>query len=179
MKKLLIMTKDKVSNFIIVYNNNKTKRGIMRYNWDKLNKQQVGTFSEYFVKMELTMHGFQVYTTEIDDRGIDFVMRYEKGTFFSIQVKSIRRTGYVYMQKEKFELSSDLYLALVILDEGNEPKLFLIPSTIWNTPNELFVDHNYEGGKSKPEWGLNLSRKNMHLLEEYSFSKMLDKTKKL
>ena len=58
---------------------------MMRYNWKKLNRQQVGTFSEYFVKMELTMYGFQVYTTEIDDRGIDFVTRHRKGPFLSIQ----------------------------------------------------------------------------------------------
>ena len=68
----------------------------MRYNWEKLNKLQVGAFSEYFVKMELTMYGFQVYTTEVDDRGIDFVARFENGSFVSIQVKSVRENGYVF-----------------------------------------------------------------------------------
>ena len=72
----------------------------MRYNWKNLNRQQVGAFSEYFVKMELTMFGFQVYSTEVDDRGIDFVVRYEDGPFLSIQVKSIREKGYVFIQKE-------------------------------------------------------------------------------
>ena len=62
----------------------------MRYQWQRLNRQQVGAFSEYFVKMELTMHGFQVYTSEVDDRGIDFVARHEDGPFLSVQVKSIR-----------------------------------------------------------------------------------------
>lgn len=51
----------------------------MRYNWKKLNRQQAGNFSEYFVKMEMTMYGFQVYSTEVDDRGIDFIARYKKG----------------------------------------------------------------------------------------------------
>jgi hypothetical protein len=32
-----------------------------RYKWSALTKQQVGAFVEYFVKMELTMFGFQVY----------------------------------------------------------------------------------------------------------------------
>ncbi len=141
----------------------------MRYNWKNLNRQQVGTFSEYFVKMEMTMHGFQVYSTEVDDRGIDFVARYENGPFLSIQVKSIREKGYVFMQKEKFDLSPELFLALAILNEGVEPRLFLIPSEAWGKPNELLVDRNYEGKKSKPEWGLNLSSKNMNLLEKYSF----------
>lgn len=55
-----------------------------------MNKQQVGAFTEYFVKMELTMYGFQVYGTEVDDRGIDFVARYEHGRFIEVQVKSLR-----------------------------------------------------------------------------------------
>ena len=149
----------------------------MRYEWSKLNRQQVGAFSEYFVKMEMMMHGFQVYSTEVDDRGVDFVVRYENGPFLSIQVKSIREKGYVFMQKEKFKLSRDLYLALAILHEEVEPRLYLIPSTAWKKPNELLVDRDYEGKKSKPEWGLNLSKKNMGLLEDYAFSKILPKLK--
>jgi hypothetical protein len=31
--------------------------------------------------MELTMYGFQVFNTEIDDRGVDFVARYERNHF--------------------------------------------------------------------------------------------------
>lgn len=46
---------------------------MQRHIWSKLNKQQVGAFTEYIVKMELTMYGFQVYGTEVDDRGIDFI----------------------------------------------------------------------------------------------------------
>ncbi len=111
----------------------------MRYNWEKLNRQQVGTYSEYFVKMEFTMYDFQVYTTEVDDRGIDFIARYENYPFLSIQVKSIRNSGYVFMQKTKFRLSKNLHLALAILEEGCEPKLFLIPSETWKTPNKIFV----------------------------------------
>jgi hypothetical protein len=39
-----------------------------RYCWSRLNKQQVGAYTEYFVKMELTMFGFQVYSTEATKR---------------------------------------------------------------------------------------------------------------
>lgn len=139
---------------------------------------RVGAFSEYFVKMEMTMYGFQVYSSEVDDRGIDFVVRYENGPYISIQVKSIREKGYVFMQKSKFNLSSDLYMALAILHEGIEPKLFLIPSKAWENRNALLVDRDYEGKKSKPEYGLNLSIKNMGLLEEYSFTKIVEDLKK-
>ena len=74
-----------------------------KYNWSKLQKQQVGAYVEYFVKMELTMFGFLVYSPEVDDHGIDFVARYEKDKFIEVQVKSLRlcsKGSYTFMQKK-------------------------------------------------------------------------------
>jgi hypothetical protein len=141
-----------------------------RYLWNRLNTQQVGAYTEYFVKMELTMYGFQVYSTEVDDRGIDFVARHESGLFVEIQVKSVRgNSGYVFMHKSKFYLNENLYLALRFLLEGKPPELYLVSSRVWQTPSPLSVSHDYEGLKSKPEWGLNLSYRNMALLESFRF----------
>ncbi len=124
-----------------------------RHSWKNLNTQQVGAYAEYFVKMELTMHGFQVYSTEVDDRGIDFVARHGAGPFIEMQVKSLRSMGYVFMQKTKFPIRDGSYLALCLLSESHEPKLFLIPSSVWLAPNAVFVDRKYEGEgmTSKPE----------------------------
>jgi hypothetical protein len=146
---------------------------MQRYIWSKLNNQQVGKFAEYFVKMELAMYGFQVYCTEVDDRGIDFVARYGKGPFVELQVKSLRSFSYVFMHKEKFLPREHLYLALGLLLDGQPPELFLIPSTAWKNRNGMFVNHDYEGLESKPEWGLNISKKNMPLLEPYRFEKIV------
>jgi len=151
----------------------------MRYDWKKLNRQQVGAYSEYFVKMELTMYGFQVYSTEVDDRGIDFVTRFENGPFLSIQVKSTRNLNYVFVHKDKFELSSRTFLALVILFDYAEPEIFMIPSEAWLTPNPLLVSHDYEGKKSKPEWGINLSQKNLAFLERYRLEEMIEWLKQM
>jgi hypothetical protein len=144
---------------------------VPRHSWKSLNKQQVGAYAEYFVKMELTMHGFQVYSTDVDDRGIDFVARRDADPFIEVQVKSLRTMGYVFMQKTKFPLRQGTYLALCLFTEGHEPKLFLVPSTVWLTPNAVFVDRKYEGDgmKSKPEWGVNVSQKNMPELSKYAF----------
>ncbi len=145
----------------------------MRYQWQNLNHLQVGAYSEYFVKMEFTMYGFQVYSTEVDDRGIDFVTRFENGSFLSIQVKSIRGLNYVFIHKDKFHLSPNLLLALVILNKGLEPEMFLINSVAWLTPNTLLVSRDYEGKQSEPEWGINLSQKNLPILEQYRFDKVI------
>jgi len=156
-----------------------TLRNSRRHAWSKLNNQQVGAYAEYYFKMEFTMAGFQVYSTEVDDRGIDFVARHEMGPFREIQVKSARLdsqkpTSYVFMQKTKFALRDDLLLALALFYEGREPELFLVPSVRWRSPDQIFSDRPYGGTlKSKPEWGLSITRKNLLSLSEFAFDRTI------
>ncbi len=127
--------------------------------------------------MEFALYGFDVYTAEVDDKGIDFVIRKEhmqgngqiESSYHDVQVKSVRRTNYIFFPKDKFALRDNLLAAVGLFEDGALPRLYLIPATEWQRPNALFVERNYEGLKSKPEWGLNLSRKNLGLLEPYRF----------
>lgn len=142
-----------------------------KYNWNRLNHLQLGSYAEYLAKMEFTLYGFDVYTAEVDDRGIDFIVRLSNNRYYDIQVKSIRGLNYIFFPKDKFDLRDNLLAVVVIFIEGKAPQLYLIPSTVWREPNALLVNHDYEGKKSKPEWGLNLSHKNLPLLAEFSFDK--------
>jgi len=140
-----------------------------KYKWSQLNHLQLGKFAEYFVKMEFTMLGFDVYTTEVDDKGIDFLIR--NGTnYYDIQVKSISGKNYIFFPKSKFILRPNLFAAIIIFREEIEPKIYLIPSMEWTKPNNLLVSRDYENKKSKPEWGINISERNIELLEKYKFS---------
>jgi hypothetical protein len=147
-----------------------------RYNWSPLNNQQLGAYTEYYVKMELTMFGFEVFGTEVDDRGIDFIARHGDDRFLAIQVKSIRpATTYVFAKKKHFKLSPNTYMALGMLKDREAPVLYLIPSTVWeynpDRESKLFVDRpNYD----EPEWGINVSQRNMEELNEYKFEKTLE-----
>lgn len=140
-----------------------------RYAWSRLNSHQVGRFAEFFVKMEFALYGFEVYTSEVDDRGIDFVARHGTGGFYEVQVKSVRESNYVFMHKSKFPLHPDRLLALVLLEEEQPPDLYLIPATAWLSPSGLLVSRDYEGRKSKPEWGIQLSGRTRPLLLRYRF----------
>ena len=144
-----------------------------RYNWSRLNHLQVGRFAEYFVKMEFALHGFEVFTSEVDDRGIDFITRHESTGFLEIQVKSVRGFNYIFLRKDKFPVSPERMAAIVLLRENKPPDLYLIPATAWNSPNALLVDRDYEGKSSDPEWGLNISNKNLPLLMEYEFDRVV------
>lgn len=140
-----------------------------RYSWSRLNRQQVGRFAEYFVKMEFALHGFEIYASEVDDRGIDFVVRYGTGIFHEVQVKSVRETKYVFMRKNVFPLTANRLLALVLLPEEEAPDLYLIPASAWLKPTPLLVGRDYEDRKSGPEWGIQISHRSQRELEQYRF----------
>lgn len=136
--------------------------------WSKLNSLQLGRYGEYYAKMEFVSYGFEVYTSEIDDHGIDFITKKPNGRLLEIQVKSVRKNNYVFIKKDKWDIKNKcLYLALLLFENGRLPNLYIIPAIAWQQPNELLCDKNYEGLKSAPEYGVNLSKKNKAILDLY------------
>ena len=94
--------------------------------WADLNHIQTGRYGEYFAKMAFARAGFDVFSPVVDDKGIDFVLRIDGDPpcYYDVQVKTIRsRNTYVFMRKDKFRLTPNLLLALVILDAGNGRRL--------------------------------------------------------
>ena len=85
------------------------------HQWSHLNHLQVGRYAEYFFKMQFVLRGFDVYTAEVDDRGIDFVLRQEPNRYWDVQVKSIRNTGYVFFPKSKFRIRPTLLVSLAAI----------------------------------------------------------------
>lgn len=143
-----------------------------KYDWSRLNHLQVGKYAEYFAKMECVLHGFDVYSAEVDDKGIDFVIRKSSDRYYDVQVKSVRHFNYIFFQKSKFELRANMLAAVVFFIPNEAPNLFLIPSTVWLSPNACFVSRDYTDKKSKPEWGLYVTSKTYSMLAEYSFDKV-------
>jgi hypothetical protein len=124
--------------------------------------------------MEFAIHGFNLYSTEVDDHGIDMVAQTNKGIYYAVQIKSVRNLNYVFFLKDRFALSKNLLAALVLFFEGEAPQLYLIPSLAWSTPNSLLVSRDYKGKKSKPEWGICLSPANLPLLLSFQFDKTVN-----
>ena len=145
-----------------------------KYNWNNLNRLQIGKYAEYYAKMEFTQYGFDVYTSEVDDKGIDFIVRKDDSFYFDIQVKAVRDFNYIYFQKSKFQIRENLYAFILIYRKELKPSMYLIPSNIWNKPNKLFVSRDYKGKKSVPEFGINLSEMNVPKLDEFIFEKTIE-----
>ena len=149
---------------------------IKKYKWSELNPLQLGKCGEYFVKMEFSALGYDVYTAEVDNKGIDFIIRTCEDRYYDVQVKAVRGFKYIFFLKKNFNPNRKNLLAAIALfmKDGELPHLYLIPSKAWLKPNTLLVSRDYgEGKKSEPEWGINLSKRNLPLLSQFAFDKIV------
>lgn len=150
--------------------------GHYNLHWSRkeLTPQKLGTFCEYYAKMALLSYGVSIYTPEIDDHGVDFVAEGRNG-FLKFQVKSTRLSStYVFMQRKYFDIEDDaMFLFLILLSDGEHPRMYIIPTSAWRQESTVFVSRDYDGKKSKPEHGVNVSRKNMREIEKYAIEKMM------
>lgn len=137
--------------------------------WSKLSPLQLGRYAEYYAKMEFTSYGFDVYTSEVDDHGVDFIAKDKQGSYFEVQVKSVRNNNYQFLRKDHTVISDKFLVCYIRFEDDHLPYVYVFPTTVWNEPNSLFVDKDYDkpGLKSKPEYGINYNRKTSKLMEPY------------
>ena len=68
--------------------------------WSDLTHLQLGRYAEYYAKMEFASYGYEVYTSEVDDHGVDFIVKVPNtAKFFEVQVKSVRNYGYTFIEE--------------------------------------------------------------------------------
>ena len=146
-----------------------------RTNWKDLSSMQLGQYGEYFAKMEFTSYGFDVYTSEVDDHGVDFIAKNKKGVFYEVQVKSVREDNYVFIKKSKIILDKKHLVCYIRFIDGELPDCYVFPSTVWINPEgTLFTSKDYEGLKSQPEYGISIKKKeNLELMKQYKSDKTL------
>lgn len=131
-----------------------------RKNWSELSHMQLGRYGEYYAKMEFTSYGFDVYTSEVDDHGIDFIAKDSNGSFYEVQVKSVRNDNYVFIRKDKLVLDDKHLVCYIRYVEGELPDCYVFPATVFENPDgSLFSSKDYEGLKSKPEYGISTKKK--------------------
>jgi hypothetical protein len=145
-----------------------------------LNHLQLGCSAEYLVTLHFLLNSYNVYRAVVDDHGVDLLVRHTNSeTHYAVQVKSCRDLNYIFFRKDKFALRDDLLAAVVLFLQGRQPEFYLIPAQARGSPNALLVSRDYERLKSKPEWGLNLTPTNLHLLAPYAFAQTLERIEHL
>jgi hypothetical protein len=145
--------------------------------WKSLTNIQIGKYAEFYVKMEITRHNWDVYGAEVDDKGIDFVARAEPSSYYDIQVKSLRwpNSQYVFIPETKFRMRDNSYIFLVLFEENANPYIYAIPALRWKNREQqgMFVYRSYEGLKSKPEYGIQIPQKSRDALTPFLFDGQL------
>ena len=135
-------------------------------------------YAENYAKMEFTSYRYEVYTSEIDDHGVDFVVKApDKLGFYEIQVKSMCRGNYVFISRDKIKMDDRYLVGFLYFEDNAMPEVYIITIKAWKTPNAVLVDREYAKPrqKSKSEWGINYSKKNKHLIEPYKIEQFFEK----
>jgi hypothetical protein len=134
--------------------------------WSRLTRAEVSRVGEATVRAALERDGFAV--SEPDDRGITDLIATRGGERLEVTVRTLRSLTYTYVEKHRFDLRADRRVALVLLLAGREPLVFLIPAQAWRTPDSVLVSRDYEHAASLPEWGINVSQRNLVLLKRHA-----------
>lgn len=147
--------------------------------WSELSPMQIGRYAEYYAKMEFTSYGYDVYTSEVDDHGVDFVARDVKmDIFYEIQVKSLRKGNYAFIPEKLMDCNDSKRLVCFLkFADGRLPDVYVIPAIAWQNLNDALTYRKYDkpGQSNKAEWGISCANKNLPLLEKYRAEKYLEK----
>lgn len=107
-----------------------------------------------------------------DDRGVDLLVDVGHGRHVAVQVKAVRHTtsSYVFIRKSTFALEPWTVLALVVYGNSldDQPQVHFVPATEWRSPRPPLTNYDYAGGKSAPEYGLNVRKAWRDELAEWS-----------
>lgn len=150
-----------------------------RHQWTRLNHLQLGRYAEHIATMRFIEAGLEVYTTEVDDRGIDHLVRYAPGRCLEIQVKAVRNRNVTFVLKKHLgstpeeveqRLRSGYCMAFFLFEDGYEPDFFLIPGYAWLSPNALLQDNAAGDRTYGPNFQLNPTTRARAILDRYRFS---------
>jgi hypothetical protein len=86
----------------------------------------------------------------------------------TVFVATRRGLRYPFWLKTDWQPADDVYACLVRFPEGpGDPEVYLIPTRDREHPDGVLVSRDYEGRQSPPEWGINLSMRNLPALSRY------------
>lgn len=145
----------------------------LRTSYAHLNTIQKGSFAEAYAKMAFTLEGFEVYSTEYDDRGVDFVIRNRSGKYYSVQVKATDRSANPFIYKSKFSATDDFLMCAVRLIEGEEPIIYLALCSDWDQ-NHGCLQFNQSGGNAGPYYEMRFAAKYERELSSFVFDQYAD-----
>ena len=118
--------------------------------------------------MSFILEGFEVYYTEYDDRGVDFIVRDKKEIFYEVQVKTTGTTVNPFIYEEKFGKSDTFLFCAVRVEEGEPPSIYLAKGSDWDKDIQC-LRYNPSGGKAGSYFEMSFAKKYQSELAELEF----------
>jgi hypothetical protein len=93
------------------------------------------------------------------------------GRSIEVFVSTQRVGGYVFWTKRRLQPAGNRFAAIVLLEDGEDPHLYLVPTTEWRNASPPFTDRDNVGKRSEPEYGISLARSSLPALQRYAWDK--------
>jgi hypothetical protein len=97
------------------------------------------------------------------------------GRSIEVFVSTQRVGGYVFWTKRRLQPASSRFAAIVLLIDGEDPDLYLVPTAAWRSAAPPFTDRDNIGRRSEPEYGISLARSSLSALEGYRWDERSEK----
>ena len=148
----------------------------MESTWSKLRPlSKLDQLAETIIKSEfLLSESHNVIVNYVEHKGANFkITNLKRGGEFEVLCRQIwvERTTYTFIPHNHLErgLRPDLLIGLVMFVDNEQPVKYLFPSTVWQTPNQLFTN----SAVNHAEYGISVNRKTFADLAEYTFEKQV------
>jgi hypothetical protein len=92
------------------------------------------------------------------------------GRSVEVFVATQRVGGYAFWTKRRPHPARHRLAVLVLLNQGPEPALYVVPSEDWLEPAPPLTDRDYEGRASEPEYGIEIGRSSLPRLRRYAWT---------
>jgi len=91
------------------------------------------------------------------------------GRAIELFVSTQRVGGYAFWTQRRLPLASNRFAAVVLLADGDDPSVYVVPSTDWRDASPPLKNRPNIGKKSEPEFGISLARSSLPALARYSW----------
>lgn len=122
------------------------------------------------------------FTILNQDKFIDknLLIRNEKGVQYNLGIYTLNlnKALSIKILKSDFEgeLNQDSFIVLKLIMEKMDPVYYLIPLTVFLTPNHIFINNEQpEKFSFMSNWEIKVFQRGLEELSKYTFEKMIDK----
>ena len=139
-------------------------------------------YAQHFLKLELMKYRIEVFQNESGSRGMDLIVKTKAGNYHELllqvlNLETTERSVKIPKSEWDYELTNNRWIALVLFVQEMEPKLYLIPSNVFNGPDEYIFFDNDQGERMKhlSNWEIKVFTKGIEELSEFALANAVKK----